>query len=265
MPNIYGEVHQRLIKGNDKFKTVLEEDKFLAVKAIGDYCRGASILTNRPIEYFSRRIESIDIIRFDENDDDLLELSVKNINCRSYNFFKNNQYGIVVKAKTSSDKEYTLMHELTHFFIKTSEDENGDIYFRETSPEDSNQRLDEGITEKITQDVWDKAYPDKESLGSKESRYLMEIQIATVLMDIMGKNGFLDLILDNPKKIVDKLRSIKYQDSNLFDYLEDQMEPLVEFRGRKEDNACFDIMNSFEALSDCHKVLKLEKKNGVIR
>lgn len=261
--NIYEKLNNKIVNEKKEYNTVLDEDKFIVIKTIGNYCRGISDITGIPIEYFINKIELIDIIRFSESDETLEKLSIKESSCRSYNFFKNNKYGIVVKADTTSDKEYTLMHELTHFFINVEEKGNM-LELRNNLPENSNKRLDEGITEKITQDIWDDIYPEEISIGFRENRYLMEIQVAEILIDTMGKNEFIEQIIKNPKIIIKKLKEINYKNTSFFDYVEKEMQPLVKYRGRNEQKLDFDILNIFEALSDCHDELKLEKKNDEV-
>lgn len=56
----------------------------------------------------------------------------------------------------------------------------------------------------------------------------MEIGIVTVLIDMMEKKNFFSEIFENPNIIIDKLKSdIDYEDTNLYDYLEKQMDPLL--------------------------------------
>lgn len=256
--NIYDNVLS-FISNNENYQSMDENNKVLVINTISDYCKGASTVMNMPIDYFFNKITKINTIKFfsDEPED----LFTTNINYRSENFFKNNEYVIIINEASPDDKKYNLMHELTHFFINTELKDNN-IVLRNIISENNNNRLNQGIIETVTQSIWDFVYPKKISYGFTKGLYLVEIQIVTILIDMMGKERFFSEIFKNPNIIMDKLKSIDYEGTNLFKYLEKQLDPLVKYRGVDEHKANFDILSSFQALSDCNKMLKLENRKG---
>ena len=84
-------------------------------------------------------------------------------------------------------------------------------------------------------------------------------------MDTMVKEMFLKTIIKDPNILFDKVSSISYKDDNLLNYIDKNMKPLIKYRGEydMEDVNSESILDSFEAISDCNKMLKLEKKGGI--
>lgn len=252
------------LSSNNNLLVVKEEDREFVIKTINDYCFAMSKLTDRTEEFYFNKIKNIGLIRFSLTDPDVELFSPKS-HCQNFNFYSElngkSICGIVVSDKHIENRSYDLMHQLTHFIIETDID-NNEIRNRDGFFEDSNNRLKEGIVEKITQDAWELFYKNIESPGSRESRYFVEYAIATVLMDVMGKAEFLSLIVDNPTVILEKMKSISYQDTNLFDYIEKELQPLVPLRGKNEKQSIdvYSILESVEAISDCSKQLVLKKR-----
>lgn len=111
---IYNDVFN-FISDNDNYQSMDENNKLLIINTISsDYCKGASIVINKPIDYFFNKIKKLNTIKFPEDGKD--ELFTENPNYRSENYFKNNEYVIIINEASSDDKKYNLMHELTHFY-----------------------------------------------------------------------------------------------------------------------------------------------------
>lgn len=263
MKDIYNLLYEEL-SSNNGISVVKEEDRNFVIKTMTDYCYAMSKLTGRGEDFYFNKIKNIGLIRFSLTDPDVEFFSPKS-HCQNFNFYSEfngkNICGIVVSDEMKENRCYDLMHQLTHFIIETDID-NNEIRNRTDFFEDSNNRLKEGIVEKITQDAWDIFYKNIESPGSKESRYFVEYEVATVLMDVMGNADFLKLIVDNPTIILEKMKSISYQNTNLFDYIEKELEPLVPFRGKNEKQSVdvYGILESVEAISDCSKQLVLKMR-----
>lgn len=210
-------------------------------------------------------MKKVDLIWFSINDDEIQSLNIDDRECNSFNFHVSEKFGIVVDEKDLEHQQYRLTHEMTHFFIKYTLDEEQQLKERDLLLDEEKSRLYEGIVEFITQSVWNLLEPMKESIGEKESRYFFEIQIAGILIDTMGKEKFLETIIKNPNILFDKISSISYKDDNLLNYIDNNMKPLIKYRGEYdiEDVNSESILDGFEAISDCNKMLKLEKKSGI--
>ena len=81
----------------------------------------------------------------------------------------------------------------------------------------------------------------------------------------MGKEKFLETIIKNPNILFDKISSISYKDDNLLNYIDKNMKPLIKYRGEYdiEEINSDSILDSFEGIVVCNKMLKLEKKGGI--
>ena len=260
MDNIYTE----LKKIYQQKEVVIGEDLDLILETIVNHIDGLSKLTRISIDYYLDIIKKIDYIRFSSSDPDILKLNIDDRNCRSYHFYVNNHSGIVINEKNTCYRQYDLTHELDHFFIINYVN-NSLLVSRDLHIDEKNSRLYEGIVEFITQSVWNLLEPTKESIGEKESRYFFEIQIASILIDTMGKEKFLETIIKNPNILFDKISSISYKDDNLLNYIDKNMKPLIKYRGEYdiEEINSNSILDSFEGIVVCNKMLKLEKKGGI--
>ena len=237
-------------------KVVESNNLDLVVDTINIYCKGLSKLTGIDVFYFQNIIKKVDFIRFSV-DDELKQLEVEN-DCRTYNFNKSGKIGIVVKETDECRMVDGLTHEMTHFFMKFYTDSNS-LIERNLDIDEKDSRLYEGICEFINQEAWHKINPDRITIGEKEDKYWIEVQGASLLMDSMNKDIFLENIFSNPNVIFDRMRQVPYNDTNLLNYIDNQLKPLISLRGRykKSDVENFDILDSFEAICDCGKMLKL--------
>lgn len=237
-------------------KVVEDNNLDLVVDTINIYCNGLSKLTGIDVSYFQNIIKKIDFIRF-SIDNELKKLEVEN-DCKTYNFNKNNKTGIIVKEVDECRMVDGLTHEMTHFFIKFYVDSNL-LSERNLNLDEKSSRLYEGICEFINQETWHKINPEKETIGEMEDKYWIEVQVASFLMDSMNKNLFLKNIFTDPNCIFDKIKNIKYQNTNLLNYIDTQLKPLIPLKGvyNKDEVGDVDILDSFEAICDCGKMLKL--------
>lgn len=239
-------------------EVVLEDDIVLVVDSIYEYVVGLSKYTHIDINYFMNILKYIDFIRF-SIDSDIKKLDVDNDFCRSINFSSDGLYGIIAEGKDDNHRIYNLTNELNHFFIKNYLN-NGSLESRDLHINENTSRLYEGICEYITQGVWKIINPDIDSIGVKNDRYYLEVFISGDIIDAIGRDSFLSTIFIDPNSIFDMIRDIKYKDDNLLDYIDKSMKPLVKYRGSydKSDVDCFDILDSFEAVSDCNKILRIK-------
>ncbi len=242
-------------------EVVLENDIDLVIDSIYEYVVGLSKYTHIDINYFINILKHTDFIRF-SIDKDIKKLDVLDDFCRSINFNSDGLYGIIAEGKDDSHKIYNLTNELNHFFIKNYLD-NGNLETRDLHINENTSRLYEGICEYITQGVWKITHPDIDSIGVKNDRYYIEVFISGDIIDAIGKDSFLRTIFIDPNSIFDMMKSIKYKGDNLLEYIDKGMKPLVKYRGNydKSDVDCIDIVDSFEALSDCHKILRIKGEN----
>lgn len=186
-------------------------------------------------------------------------MNIDDRECKSFNFHVSEKFGIVVDEKDLEHQQYRLTHEMTHFFIKYTLDEDHQLKERNLLLDEEKSRLYEGITESITQQTWKLMNPLEESVGSLEDLYLFECEISDILMETMNKKLFLKYIFENPNFVLGKIKSISYKNDNLLNYLDKQMKPLIFYRGEydKDDLEDFDILDGFEAICDCGSQLKL--------
>lgn len=246
-------------------KEVVEEKKLdWVVNTILTYSGGLSKLTGIDSSYFIHIMGRLDAIYFQDDEKNRRDLIVA-LDCyRTCIFQDDNKIGIFIN---DCRKEYQidgLIHEMTNLCIQYFLDDKNCLKNRDL-PIKSDSRLYEGIIETITQQTWNILNPEQESLGERELHYFMEVQIADTLIDTMQKSSFLNMVFSNPKVIVDKIKGISYEKTNLLDYLDAQMKPLIPYHGDygKRDIESVNLLNSFEAICDCGRLLSLQcKKTG---
>lgn len=241
-----------------KKKTVEEKHLDWVVDTIMTYSKGLSQLTGIDSSYFVHIMEQLDAIYFLDDDREL----ITDFDCyRTCSFQSNNKTGIFVNDCRREYQIDGLTREMVNICIQYFLDNDGCLKNRNL-PIKNESRLYEGIVETVSQQTWNILNPEQESLGEKQFRYFMEVQIADTLIDTMKKTSFLNTIFVKPEMIVEKIEEIPYEETNLLDYLESQMRPLIPYHGDYEgsDIESVNLLNSFEAICDCGALLSLKSK-----
>lgn len=254
-------IYQELKENYQTRNVVLEEKLDFVVTTMMNYAEGLSKLTKIDAAYFIEIMSRIDFIEFLE--EKKTKESLEEIpDChRTISFLKNHQFGIYIADTRLPYQEDGLIREMINICIQYKKNqegklENRNLNFRKDS------RLYEGLLETISQKTWKQLKPEEESIGEVEDRYFMEVQIADILIDTMGKKQFLENIFLNPNLILDKMKSCLYQGETLLNYLDQQMSPLIPYHGdyKEVHMKSIDLLNSFEAICDCSDSLKLKSK-----
>lgn len=253
-------IYQELKISYQNRNVVLEKKLDFVLTTIMFFAKGLSKLTKIDPSYFIEIMNQINFIEFLEEDSK--EFLEKKPDChRTISFERNHQLGIYVDDTRLSYQEDGLAREMVNICIQYGKNKNGNLENRNLNFR-KDSRLYEGLLETISQKTWKILKPDEESVGEMEDRYFMELQIADILIDTMGKKEFLKHIFLNPNLILEKMRGIRYQGESLLNYLDQQMRPLIPYHGdyKEAHIKSVDLLNSFEAICDCGNSLKLESK-----
>lgn len=256
-------LYQELRDNYQRKKVVKEENLDFVVNTIISYSKGLSELTKIDSNYFIEIMGKIDFIEFlkEKTSKETLE-EIPNCH-RSISFERNNQFGIYIDDNRLPYQEDGLVREMVNICIQYKKDQSGNLENRNLDFR-KDSRLYEGLLETICQRTWKILKPEEESIGEVEDRYFMEVQIASILIDTMGKKEFLEHVFLNPNLILDKMKSTTYQGQSLLNYLDCQMIPLIPYHGDYKEShiKSVDILNSFEAICDCGDFLKLKSRKG---
>ena len=247
---------KKLQQGFVRMNNIDKEYRKHVPEIIQSYIGNLSEITAIDSKYFMDILNRIDYIKFSIDDEVCNLIDNEKFNTISFNI--DNTTGIIVNEKLTAHPIYELTNELTHFFID-NELSYGILKERDLHIDKENSRLYQGIAEYITQEVWKNDDVDISELDS--IKYFYEVETANFLIGAMGKKDFYYYIFTNPNHIFDTIKSIRYEDDSLLNYVESKMKQLIRYRGKYDKSKVDDeqIMDGIEAITDRAKELKLKK------
>ena len=116
--------------------------------------------------------------------------------------------------------------------------------------------INNGLIECFLDNILQVAYNRK----ALQSKYIIESNIIDILLNFIGMDKAIILFLTKQDVIINKLKTIDYEKTNLLDYLKKQLNRARIYNCLNKRNSTTDeIINCCEALSECKKLIYVEK------
>ena len=116
--------------------------------------------------------------------------------------------------------------------------------------------INNGLIECFLDNILQVAYNRK----ALKSKYIIECNIIDILLNFIGMDKSIILFLTKQDVIINKLKTIDYDKTNLLDYLKKQLNEARIYNCLNENNLTTnEIINCCEALSDCKELIYIEK------
>ena len=224
-------------KDRTKYKTVLEKDKVFVEQFLNRFYRSfENLFTDKSYAsyVFIERLKKFDAIRFDETDKDLFPLKFAFDDMEESCEGKLEggllmpimKHGVILldmdfKNLSKAEGIHTLIHEMVHAMslVEVFEDEKKVYKCGVNRSGRTFNRLNEGITEYISQLVWSDMYKNKTCPGI--GRYDLEVKAAEMVMSLFeSKEYFVEEYLINGTELQREMKVMKNNEGQtLFDFI----------------------------------------------
>lgn len=219
------------------YKTIPPEEELFMEQFLNRFYYALSSFfndKNKVSEIFIERLSTIDAIRFNNKDEQLMPLKLAfdemketcQGNLEGGLFMPAINQGVVVldmDFMNLSKKEavHTLIHELIHAISTFRIKEEGREIYKSgfTGNGKAFYRLNEGVVEYISQLMWKKMYPTKSCPGV--GRYNLEVEAAKLVMGRFASVGnFIEDYITNTASLENQLKEMKNENGkSLFDFI----------------------------------------------
>ena len=210
-------------KDGIQIETVLEKDEEFVTQFLNRYYKAFStLIKNKKLvsEIFVERLKRIDVIRFDQTDKNVYPVKFAfdemedacEGKLEGGLFMPIMNHGVILldmdyNNLSKAEALHTLIHELTHAMILTEKlDSENKIVYKNGISEKGRvfYRLNEGITEYISQILWAKMYSGKRCPG--DGRYRIEVEAAKMIIQQIGaENLFIEDYIINSERIENQM------------------------------------------------------------
>lgn len=236
------------------FPTVREKNRPLFDEFLNKFYQAYSSLFQSKEDaekVFCDRLMQIDAVRIDTFDENLMPMK------QAYDKIKQNnngklQGGIFMSVEdvgvvlldmdflnlSTEEAIHTLIHELVHALtLIVNYDNNQKTFVHGIKARGNNalEKLNEGITEIIAQEIWKRMLPKTKCPGI--GRYKLAVDSTNLIMEQFdSREKFIEDYLKDPNSIIEQMKKIKNEeDINLYDFITDVDVEDLALKDKKEE------------------------------
>ena len=229
-------VSKEILYGNTLYPTIHQKDREFVEQFLNRFYFAFETLfydRNEAAKVFIRRLKVLDSIRLDNEDENVMpfkfafdEMKDSHGDLEGGIFVPTRTYGVTIidmdfVNKSKAEALHTLIHELVHAMclIMVRGEEGSEYKCGVNRNGRAFNRLNEGITEVIAQQMWKHMYKNKPCPGV--GRYAVEVEAAKLVMEkYYSKDQFIEDYLKSGVLLEKELKKIENQNHlNLFDFI----------------------------------------------